>query len=322
MEDAAGIFGFYLLDDAGLRKLSAGAPINTDDRTLLEYHAPRSLLVHGLEDENRDSILLQQTNPLPEDVPPDTRDQILAAAAATSVNQDDPDGADRFLLALDNRPVTATIDTIRGRAALARSNFQTAFHAFDAALALDPNSADAAWGLAEANRHFGNNDKAREELRQILNRDPGNPRAIASLAKLDMDFSRWTEAEALQHRAIAADPGSGAATRAQLAQILLSEGKPEEAYRAMLDCLAADPYNYQSHLNLGELLANEKKWREARPHLEFVMRYFPDQDSGIYSLLYLADLALGDRRAAAKAARFGLRMFPDNADLKRLNLNL
>src|SRR6202040_1319719 len=49
MEEAAGLFGFYLLDDAGLRNFSSGAEMNTDDRTLLEYHAPRSLLAKGLE---------------------------------------------------------------------------------------------------------------------------------------------------------------------------------------------------------------------------------------------------------------------------------
>jgi hypothetical protein len=37
-------------------------------------------------------------------------------------------------------------------------------------------------------------------------------------------------------------------------------------------------------------------------------------------LLFEVDNALGDPRAAADAVRFGLRMFPDNSDLKRLNL--
>jgi spermidine synthase len=322
MEEVAGLFGFYLLDEAGLRKFSAGAQINTDDQTLLEYHAPRSLLVHGLEDKNRDAILLEQKNPLPEDFPPDARDAALAASAATSVNQDDADGAERFLPALDNRPVTADIATIRGRAALAHSNYQTAFRAFDAALAIAPGSLEAAWGLAETDRRFGNNEKARIALQRILERDPGNLRSLESLAKLDVDFSRWPEAEDLQRRLIAADPNSGAAACAQLAEILVREDKPDEAYRAMLDCLAQDPYNYQTQLNLGELLAKQKKWTEARPHLEFVMRYFPDEDEKIYPLLFQADKALGDPFAAAKAVRFGLRMFPDNSELRRLNLLL
>jgi spermidine synthase len=320
MEEAAGLFGFYLLDDAGLRKFSSGAQINTDDQTLLEYHAPRSLLVHGLEDKNRDAILLEQKSPLPGDFPPDARDAALAASAATSVNQDDADGAERFLRALDTRPVTARIATIRGRAALAHTNFQTAYRAFDAALAIDPGSLEAAWGLAETDRRFGNNEKARAELQRILERDHGNLRALASLAKLDLDFSRWTEAEELQRRLIAADQHVDAAARAELAEILLREDKLDEAYRAMQDCLAQDPYNYQTQLNLGELLARQEKWAEARRHLEFVMRYFPDEDGKVYPLLFQADRALGDPTAAAKAVRFGLRLFPDNSELKRLIL--
>ena len=319
MEEAAGLFGFYLLDDDGLRKFSSGAEINTDDQTLLEYHAPRSLLVHGLEDKNRDAILMLQKNSLPADFPADARDRALAASAATSINQEDAAGADRFLRALDDRPITARIATIRGRAALAHTNFQSAFRAFDAALAIDPNSLEAAWGQAETHRRFGNNEKARAGLQRILDRDPANLRALESLVKLDVDFSRWPEAEDLQRRLITADPHPGAAARAQFAEILLREDKLDEAYHAMLDCLAQDPYNYQTQLNLGELLASQKKWAEARQHLEFVMRYYPDEDSGIYPLLFQADQALGDPPAAVKAVSFGLRIFPDNSELRRLN---
>jgi tetratricopeptide (TPR) repeat protein len=318
MEEAAGLFGFYMLDDASLRKFSSGALVNTDDQTLLEYHSPRSLLVRGLEDKNRNEILALQKNPLPQDFPADTYDAALAASALTSLNQDDADGADRFLRALDNRPVTAGIASIRGRTALARSNFQTAYHAFDAALAIAPDSLEAAWGRAETDRRFGNNDKARAGFERILKRDSGYLRALQSLRQLDTDFSRWADAEDLQRRLIAADPNAGAAGRAKLAEILLRAGKQDEAHAAMLDCLAIDPYNYQTHVNLGVLLSNQKKWAEARSHLEFVMRYFPDENEGIYPLLFQADNELGDSRAAAEVLRFGLRMFPGNSDLQRL----
>jgi tetratricopeptide (TPR) repeat protein len=322
METGAGLFGFYLLDDAGLRKFASGEQMNTDDQTLLEYRAPRSLLVHGLEDQNRDAILREQKNPLPGDFPLQSRDATLVAAAATSINQDDVDGAERFLRALDHSPVTADIAALRGRAALARSDYLSAFRSFDAALAIDPDSLEAAWGLAETNRRFGNNEKAREALEHILQRDPQNKRALNSLKELDVDFSRWEEAEDLQRRLIAADSRSGAADLAQLADILLNARKQDEAYRTMLDCLAQDPYNLQTHLNLGKLHAGEKKWREARPHLEFIMRYFPDDKEEIYPLLFQTDMALGDHAAADNAVRFGLRMFPDSAELRRLKLLL
>jgi uncharacterized protein HemY len=94
----------------------------------------------------------------------------------------------------------------------------------------------------------------------------------------------------------------------------------DRAYSAMQECLARDPYNFKTHLNLGALLHQQKRWAEARQHLEFVRRYFPDGDAGTYSLLFEVDNALADPRAAADAVRFGLRMFPDNSDLQRLNL--
>ena len=209
---------------------------------------------------------------------------------------------------------------LRGRAALARSNFQSAFRAFDAALALARDDVQAKWGLAESNRHFGNNEKARAQLQEILARNPRYLPALRSLVKLDVDFSRWPEAEDTQRRVLAEDPGSAAADRAQLADILLHEDKQDAAYAAMLDALAADPYNYQAHFDLAEFFAKRNRWAEARQHLEFVMRFYPDQDAAVYPLLFRADQALGDPRAAAKALRFGRRVFPDNSELQQLSL--
>jgi spermidine synthase len=320
MEKAAGLFGFYLLDDAGLRKFSSGARSNTDDLTLLEYHAPRSLLAHGLEDKNRGAILLNQNSPLPEDVPADNRDEALETAAATSTTLEDADGADRFLRALDSRPETPAIAAARGNAALARSNFLPAFRAFDAALAMNPNFVPAQWGRAEADRRFGNNEKARQSFQNILKHDANNLQAMQSLRQLDADFSRWPEAEDLQRKIIATNPHASAAAYAQLGAIYLQAGDLRQASDVMQECLARDPYNYQAHAGLSQIFTAQKKWSEARRHLEFVRQYFPDEDAGIYPLLFQVDNALGDPRAAAAAVRFGLRLFPDDADLKRLKL--
>ncbi len=322
MDDPAGLFGFYMLDDADLRTFSAGAKINSDDLTLLEYQAPRSLLVRGLEDKNRREILRAQKTILPEDLPQQLRDQALAAAAATSLNLDDSESADRFLKALEDRPASASIANVRGRAALAQSDFTTAYHAFGAAVAIDPGSLQAAWGLAETDRRFGNNEKARQSFARILERDPKNLPALQSLVQLDLDFSNWQEAEILQRHVIATSPDTGAAPYAVLGEILLQAGKLEDAYVAMQDCLQRDPYNYQTHVNLAEYFRRQKKWADARKNLEFVMRYFPDDYAAIYPLLYQVDHELGDSRGAAEAVRFGLRMFPDNSDLHRLRLLL
>jgi tetratricopeptide (TPR) repeat protein len=122
----------------------------------------------------------------------------------------------------------------------------------------------------------------------------------------------------LQRRIMTAAAHPDTAANAQLAEILLHEGKLDEAYRAIMDCLAEDRYSYQAHLNLGKLLAQQNKWAEARKHLEFVMRFYPDENSEVYPLLFTADKTLGDPLAAARAVKFGLRVFPDNSELQRL----
>jgi spermidine synthase len=322
MDDPAGLFAFYMLDDAALRKFSAGAPLNTDDLTLLEYHAPRALLTQGLEAENRREIYLYQDNALPGDFPPTARDDALAAAAAACLNILDADDADHFIRALEGRPVTATIATVRGRSDLARSNYAGASRDFDEALAIDPASTQAAWGRAETDRLSGNAEKARQEFSRLLNRDPNDLRTLESLKQLSKDYSLWPQAEYFQLRIITSTPHPDASAYAELAELFLRVGDVEHAYRAMQDCLSRDPFNFQTQINIGELLSSQKKWAEARQHLEFVRRYFPDGDANTYSLLYEVDNALGDPHAAAEAIHFGLRIFPDNPNLQRLNLLL
>jgi tetratricopeptide (TPR) repeat protein len=322
MDNPAGLFAFYMFDDAALRRFSTGALLNTDDLTLLEYHAPRSLLMRGLEENNRRDIYLFQKDPLPADFPPSMRDDALAAATATSLNLHDTEGADHFVRSLVNRPVSANTAVVRGRVALAHSDSENASRAFDAALAIDPMSIEAEWGRAETDRRSGNGERARQELLRILNRDPNNLPTLESLKQLAKDYSLWPQAEYFQLRLITSQPHPEAASYAELAELFLRVGDSDHAYRAMQDCLARDPYNFQTHINLGELLRNQKRWAEARQHLEFVRRYFPDGDPDTYSLLYAVDNALGDSRAAVNAIRFGLRIFPDNANLQRLNLLL
>src|SRR5258708_37206182 len=95
---------------------------------------------------------------------------------------------------------------------------------------------------------------------------------------------------------------------------------PGEAQNAMQQALALDPYNYQAHAGLGQILAGLKKWAEARRQLEFVRQYFPDEDARTYSTLFHIANALGDPRSAAEALRFGHRMFRDDSYRHRLNV--
>ena len=320
--DPTGLFAFYLLGDAELREFSRGAPLNTDDRTLLEYHAPPALLVSDLQDKNRAEILRAQKNILPADLSADLTESTLTSAATTSMTLGDGDGAGRFAAALALRPATAESAVIAGRMALAKDNLDAARRSFDQALALDRNSLDALWASGQWNARVGkpeNNKLAWEQYQAVLAREPKNVPVLQSLAQLDTDLSRWAEAAEIQQRVIAARPHPSANDYEELAEILLRLKQEDAARSAMQQCLALDPYNFKAHLYLGVLYRHEQLWTEAQENLEFVRRYSPDADPGTYSLLYEVYTALGQSQAAAEAVRFGLRVFPGNADLEKLS---
>src|SRR5437899_1080680 len=65
-----GLVAYYLLDDAAVRKLAKGTILNTDNRTLLEYHAPQTLLTSSLFEANQEFIAQFREGPLPTNLGP------------------------------------------------------------------------------------------------------------------------------------------------------------------------------------------------------------------------------------------------------------
>jgi len=312
-----GLLAFYLLDDADLRRLAADTLRNTDDHTRLEYHAPRALLAKRLEDKNRRMILQYQQALLPRGLESGDLDSAAAleAAAETLLNLDEKDEARRFLAPLADRPSTATAELLRGRLELARDNLPEAKAAFAAALQLDRTSLDAAQGLAEVARRQENDDTAELLLRQILVRNPKFVPALHAMMSIERDREAWRQAANWQARRIAADPTAGPDEYCRLGELLLDMGDLARAESALLSGLEREPYSYAAHRNLGELYRQRKFWTQARKHLEFVVRYFPDTDAETYAALAEVYRATGDTGAANEILRKGRRIFPDDQEL-------
>jgi spermidine synthase len=317
MRDPLGLYGFYLLEDAELRQLAADRQRNTDDRTLLEYRAPRALLAHHLEDKNREIVLQFQKSILPAALPEDLRVPALEAAAETMINLDERETAERYLSPLLAEPLTARRELLRGRLYLADSRYNSAKVAYTAALHLDPSSIEASCGLAEVARHRAEYSTGELLLNQILLRRPDYLPAIESLYKLARDRQDWKQAVVWQLRRIAADPKPSADQFAHLGEAYLFDGELAASEAAFQKALAIEPYAYSAHRNLGQIYFQQKNWEAARKQLEFVVRYFPDGDSGMYLSLAALYRMNGDARAADAILRKGLRVFPGDADLKR-----
>ncbi len=319
LREPAGIVAFFLLDDADLRRFATDSRRNTDDRTLLEYRAPRALLAKRLEDKNRRAILEYQSALLPRDLPPEERVSALEAAAAAMLALDEKEDAERFLAPLANEPPSARLALLRAQLALGREQLGAAKTHFSLALQLDKESLAAARGLAEVARRRGDAANAELLARQVLARDPNYLPALETLAKMAHDRGEWRAAQEWQARLINAEPEPGAGQYARLGEILLHNGDFDAAERALRTALQHDPYIYDAHRQLVELYRQRKLLPQAQAELEFLVRYFPDVDATVYTSLAEIYRTSGDARAAAVILRKGKRLFPDDAELNRAN---
>ncbi len=310
-----GLLAFYLLDDRALRRLASATRRNTDDHTRLEYRAPRALLAKNLTEKNHELILEYQEGLLPPDLPEEDRPAALRAAAETLLNLDEKEQAEAYLAVLGDQPDTFEIELLHGRLALAQNRLSPAKTAFAAALRLDKSSLAAAQGLADVARRAGDYATAELLLRQILARNPQHLPALDALVLVERNRNHWTQALAWQTRRIAADPQAGPDEYCRLGELLLRMRDYPRAERALLDALAYEPYSYEAHRTLGQLYCEQKLWSQARPHLEWVLRFFPEVDAETYHALVEVYRATGDARRATEVARKGLRFFPRDATL-------
>jgi spermidine synthase len=312
-----GLIAMHLLDDAGLRQLTAGASMNTDDITRLEYHAPRAIFAGVTVSENAQMLADQRSALLPASIPLSDPQVALTAGAETLLDLQDGPRAGAFLAALEQYPPTVETDLLRGRWFIARGKFDDARTAFESARQIDPTSLDAELGLAEVATSKNDFAGAEALLLGSLARNPQSIAVLSNLAILERSRSHWTEAIAWQNKRIAADPASVPPIEALefLGDLSFRAGDYTSAARTYIDVLNRDPYFIHGHRVLGEILRRAQRWDEARSQLEVVIRYAPTRDPSQY--LSLADIYrnLGRPRDAQLILQKGLRLFPEDPDL-------
>jgi Flp pilus assembly protein TadD len=158
-----------------------------------------------------------------------------------------------------------------GYTRLVREEFVWAKHAFEKALALEPDHEDALAGLGETLLRFGRYEDARDLFRQI--RLEG-----ASSADLDLllAMGRALYREHLFHDALEifteavawfAESADACAARAYTLHRL---DDPDQAQLELQRALGLDPQLYEARVYLGHLLYDRGDWRGALEQLEQV----------------------------------------------------
>jgi tetratricopeptide (TPR) repeat protein len=305
-----------LLDDAAVRKLGKGSALNTDDHTLLEYHAPETMLSRGLSDANEELITQFQTGPLPANLELSEVERAVDAGAETALDLNDMRRAKSLVGILESQPASAQGYVAQGRFALLQGNLPDAKSFLAKALAVDSASPQAMHWLAVAEHRSGDDASAQLHVSQILQRRPAFLPALEDemlFAAGRRDFKVALRAQ-LQRMALISDPPASEDCR--LGAIWMKMSNPTAAQSVLLKGTLKDPYSYACHLELGELYRETGQFPLARQHFEWVLRFFPDADATIFRSLAGVYVVLGDMKSARSILRKGRRIFPDDTELQ------
>jgi predicted membrane-bound spermidine synthase/Tfp pilus assembly protein PilF len=317
-----GLAAYFLLDDSAVRKLAEGSTLNTDDRTLLEYHAPQSILVRGMIDRDHELIEELRSGPLPEKLDATEIQPALEAGVTTALDLNDTPNARRFLGALESQPESAIRSIAQGRLQLIEGALPDAKASLGAALRLDPDSLNAMHWLAVAEHRSGEIDSARSRVGEILKRNPRFLAAIDDEMQFAVDRKDFRTALLAQLTRVRVMRDPPASEYCRLGMIWLSLSNLTDAESALLKGILKDPYSYACHLGLGELYWRSGRLPQARETLEWVVRFFPETNATIFRSLAAVYDALGDTKSARAILRKGSRIFPDDRELRKAESRL
>lgn len=312
-----GLIAYYLLDNSAVRRLAEGSAMNTDDRTLLEYHAPQTLLASGLSETNQALIARFRTAPLPPNLEPSETQSTLEAGSMTALDLNDPAAARMFLKALETAPRSSSGYIAEGRFALMNQDLSSAKSNFETALRMEPDSPQAMHWLAVTEHKKGEDSDARSLVAQILKTHPRFLPALTDEMESATDRKDFRIALLAQLNRMAVMPDPPASEYCRLGAIWMKISNFAEAEPVLFRGVSKDPYSYACHLELGELYRHAGQLPLARENLELVVRFYPDYDPAVFTALANVYTGLGDAHSAAAILRKGLRLFPSDLELKR-----
>lgn len=312
-----GLVAYFALNDSAVRRIAVGSVLNTDDRTLLEYHAPRAILDRTLVDRNTQLLADNREGLLPANLDPSETRRALEGAAETNLRLGNYRSATAYLKALENEPPSANLEILRGLVQLSDHHMDAAQTHFENAARLDPDSLAALHWLAVVAHNKKDETSADRRISQILQRDPKFHAALADRVRFARDRQDWPTAVAAQAALINATKNPAAIELCRLGEFQLRTQNVAEAEKAFLTGIQVDPYSYSCNRNLAELDRETGFMDRAHKRLNFIVRLFPDADPTVYTSLFAVETALGHHAAADAAIQKGRRLFPQYEVLRQ-----
>lgn len=176
----------------------------------------------------------------------------------------------------DRFPQLATrLDLAEGEMLIESGDPGAALKLYERALAEQSDNLDLLYGRSLAHERLGNIDGAESDLRQILEREPDDARALNALGyMLTVHTDRLDEAEALISRALEIEPDD-AAIIDSMGWLHFKRGRNEQALALLTEAYSRFP-DPEVAAHLGEVLWVTGKREEAEAIWDKALRSDPD----------------------------------------------
>ncbi|MDP2055276.1 MAG: fused MFS/spermidine synthase, partial [Acidobacteriota bacterium] len=307
------VTSLFVAQGAALKAWSNGAPLQTDDRTRLEFSGPRNIFGVSRDDNAATLLDLASRSPKPAAV-------TAAAQAATAANHRNRGlmflrsdahrpAYDDFMLALAidaNDPVSLD-GLVRSAAALTRIDDAKAALT---TLASAPANTPAKLALSRVLASQGDVDEAVRIPFSLLQQDPSNVPALEQLASVLSDVGDAARLEPVVARLVAEAPKS-TWSHYYAGSLFFMQNRLDMAAQAARNALSFDPGNAKAHNLLGVSLASMGQADAARAAFEASIKA-DAREPGTYTNLAMLELQAGNRDRALLYFSEALTIDPTN----------
>ena len=314
------LLSMFVAEGQALARYAGEVPIQTDDRSALEFSGPRSIF--GRPTHRNDDRLRQLSRTAPEPAavqtaisqagPADWRNRgwmLLAADIHEAAWHD-------FARALESDPTDA--DAYKG---LLRASMPGATPGVDEAqalltrLAADPSHIQAKVALSRLLAAKGGTDQAAAQMLDVLRHDPDNLDALGQLASVQSDAGNTTQLQSVV-ASLARIAPTNEITRYYMASLFFLQGRPDLAVPEAESVVRENPRHALAQNLLGSALASLGQLDRARHAFESSLRANPFSP-GTYANLAMLEMQAGQPREAARRYAEALLLNPASETARR-----
>jgi len=319
-----GLLAYFVTSSEPIRKFAESSRHNTDDRPLLEFHAPRELYKNtrelnlGLLYETKVGLIPQNA------IIPDMQKAyggmiapLLHMERANLANQ-----AMGLMSQLDQLEPGA-LEIAMARIRLAANDPRHAETQLKKAQSTmsstNPLVADREELWGQVDESLGDPDGAISHFLAAYHADPHRPLPPRRLAELNGQKKEWKVAAQWMETYTKVEPAATGHELALLGDYFMADMDLDRALPAFEAALKKDEYTFFARLNLARLFEVQNKVDDAIGQYEWMMQYAFDRDPDIYvKLVKLYKLKGGKERQIRAVLKKGHRLYPTDIAIYRL----